>query len=51
MELRADMTLLEIGGHNVLIVCGLIVYCVQNYNNMRYNNHPYNRIIAMLLLV
>jgi len=35
VELRANMALLEIGRHNAQIVCGLIVYCVQNYNNMR----------------
>jgi len=39
------------GGHscNRKAQRGLIVYCVQNYNNMRYNNHPYKRIIAMII--
>jgi hypothetical protein len=43
------MVRLEIGRQNVQIVCGLIVYCAQNYNYMRYNNRPYNHIIAIII--
>ena len=45
MELRAYMVLLEIGRQNVQIVCGLIVFRLQNCSNMRYSSHPCNRLI------